>query len=130
MSSVKSRNTKPELVLRKELWSRGLRYRINYKSLIGKPDIVFIKAKVAVFCDGDFWHGNNWSIRGLSSKEEELSRYNDYWRNKILKNIERDVRVSDSLKEDGWKVLRFWESDIKKDVVKCADVIQCSLCSK
>lgn len=67
-----------------------MRYRVNYKRLLGKPDIVFTKLKVVVFCDGDFWHGHNWAIRGQRSLQEELSGYSQYWRDKILRNIERD----------------------------------------
>ena len=123
MSAVKSKNTRPELKLRRELWSRGFRYIINVKALTGKPDIVFTKAKIVVFCDGDFWHGNNWAIRGLSSLNEELARYSEYWCNKILTNIERDKRTTQKLESEGWVVLRFWESEIKSNVVKCADII-------
>ena len=124
MSAVKSSNTRPELALRRELWSRGLRYRVNLKSLAGKPDIALTKAKIAIFCDGDFWHGNNWAIRGLPSLEEELARYSDYWRQKLLANIDRDSKTNAKLKADGWTVLRFWESDIKADVAKCADTVE------
>ena len=67
MSAIKAKDTRPELILRKALWKRKHRYRVNYKKLPGKPDIAFTKYKVAVFCDGDFWHGHNWALRGLSS---------------------------------------------------------------
>ncbi len=116
MSAVKSKNTKPELLLRRALWKRGMRFRVNYKALPGKPDIVFTKVKLAVFCDGDFWHGNNWAIRGLSCLEEELERYDSYWRNKILTNIERDKKKAALLEENGWVVIRVWESEIKKNL--------------
>ena len=124
MSAVKSKNTKPEIKLRKELFSRGLRFRINYKLLKGKPDVVFTKKKIAVFCDGDFWHGYNWVIRGLPSFDVELEKYNKYWSLKILKNVERDKKVTFQLESEGWTVLRFWESDIKEDVKRCADEIE------
>jgi len=124
MSAIKSKNTKPEKILRKELWARGMRYRVNYKLLKGKPDIVFIKAKIAVFCDGDFWHGHNWAIRGLPSLDAELEKYNKYWSLKILTNIERDKKVTFILESEGWTVLRFWESDIKENVKACADIIE------
>jgi len=107
MSAVKSKNTKPEIKLRRELWSRGLRFRVNYKKLFGKPDIVFTKAKIVIFCDGDFWHGHNWAIRGLPSLNAELEKYNKYWSLKILTNIERDKKVTFKLEKDGWIVLRF-----------------------
>ena len=75
MSAVKSKDTRPEVALRKELWRRGLRFRKNMKSLRGKPDIVFTRVKLVVFCDGDFWHGHNWAIRGYGSFEQEMDRY-------------------------------------------------------
>lgn len=123
MSSIKSKNTKPESILAKTMWANGLRFRKHF-NIIGKPDFVFIRAKVAVFCDGDFWHGNNWKIRKLKSFEEELTGYSDFWKNKILKNIERDKMVNVKLNELGWLVLRFWESDIKKDVNSVLKVIK------
>ena len=123
MSAVKSSNTSPELKLRKALWHAGFRYTVNDRKLPGKPDIVFSKAKIVVFCDGDFWHGHNWVIRGLSSLDEELDRYNDYWKKKITRNMERDKKVTDTLSRDGWLVIRLWESDIKKDVLSCVNTI-------
>ena len=114
MSAVKSKNTRPELALRHALWARGLRYRVNVKSLKGKPDVVFTRAKIVVFCDGDFWHGHNWAIRGLSSLEEELDKYTQFWRDKILCNIQRDKEQTVHLENEGWNVIRIWESDIKK----------------
>ncbi len=124
MSAVKSKNTKPELTLRRALWSRGLRYRVNVKSLPGKPDVVFTKAKLAIFCDGDFWHGHNWAIRGLTSLEEELDQYSPFWREEILSNIRRDKEHTARLEAEGWTVIRIWESSIKADLLKCADTIE------
>ena len=129
MSSIPSKNTEPELMLRKALWKENLRYRVNYKKLPGKPDIVFIKCHVVVFCDGDFWHGHNWAIRGLSSLEEELSGYSEFWRSKILRNIERDVEINQSLKAQGWTVVRIWESDIRKNLESCVQLIKETLLS-
>lgn len=123
MSSIKQRNTRPELMLRKELWKRGFRYRVNVKELPGKPDIVFTKVRIAVFCDGDFWHGHNWALRGISSLEDELNHYTQFWRDKISGNVERDRRNSILLESSGWMVIRVWESLIKNDVAKCADSI-------
>ena len=123
MSSVKSKNTRPELALRKALWKKNYRYRVNYKDLPGRPDIVFTKYKIAVFCDGDFWHGHNWAIRGMSSLEEELKTYSEYWRTKILRNIERDHENNVELKSLGWTVVRLWESDIKTNVDSCVETI-------
>jgi DNA mismatch endonuclease (patch repair protein) len=123
MSAIKSKNTRPEIALRSALWVRGMRYRVNVETLPGKPDVVFARAKIAVFCDGDFWHGHNWAIRGLSSLDEELTRYSQFWKDKILGNIKRDIENTAHLKSDGWVVIRLWESDIKTDVSKCADLI-------
>lgn len=116
MSAVKSKDTRPELMLRRALWHENMRYRVNFKNLPGKPDIVFTKYKIAVFVDGDFWHGHNWALRGMSSFEEELEGYSDYWRTKLLRNIERDKENDLLLRSMGWTVIRFWESEIKKDV--------------
>jgi DNA mismatch endonuclease (patch repair protein) len=126
MSAIRSNNTKPEMLLRKALWHKGLRFRLHFKSLPGKPDIVFTKAKIAVFCDGDYWHGHNWALRGLASLEDELEQYSDYWRNKILGNVRRDVENTQKLESDGWLVLRFWESDIKHNVANCAYLVEMS----
>lgn len=121
MSAIHSKDTKPELTLRHALWKKGMRYRVSVKELPGKPDIVFTRAKIAIFCDGDFWHGHNWALRGIPSLEEELASYSEYWQKKIRRNIERDHENTSKLENDGWVVLRFWESDIKKtrrDVLK------------
>lgn len=124
MSSIPSKNTEPELMLRKALWKDNLRYRVNYKKLPGKPDIVFTKRRVVVFCDGDFWHGHNWAIRGLSSLDEELAGYSDFWRTKILRNIERDAEVNQKLKDQGWTVVRLWESDIRANLDNCVKIVK------
>lgn len=124
MSAIKSKDTRPEIRLRKELWSRGLRFRKNLKGLPGKPDIVFTKVKLAVFCDGDFWHGHNWAIRGYGSLENELARYSETWAAKIKRNIARDKRITDELLGAGWTVLRIWESDIKVDTKAQADLVE------
>lgn len=112
MSKIRSKDTRPELVLRKKLWKMGLRYRINYKKAIGKPDIVFINKKIAVFIDGDFWHGYLWKAKGKVPKKK-------YWYEKIKKNVERDEQINRTLKKEGWIVIRFWEHDILKNAEKC-----------
>lgn len=124
MSAIRSRNTRPELALRKELWRRGLRYRANVRALPGTPDIVFSRVRLAVFCDGDFWHGYNWTLRGYGSLEEELKRYSKPWAEKIQRNIYRDGQVNKHLAEMGWSVLRIRESEIKKDVKRCGDKVE------
>lgn len=101
-----------------------MRFRKNVKGMRGKPDIVFTRVKLVVFCDGDFWHGHNWVIRGYGSFEQEMERYSPQWANKIRNNVDRDVRITRELTEAGWSVLRIWESDIKKDVKSCADRVE------
>jgi len=123
MSSIKSKNTKPELLLRKSLWKLGVRYRIH-SNILGKPDLCIKKYKIAIFIDGDYWHGNNWRIRGLKNLDEELKTYSQFWKNKILNNIERDKYVSSELERNGWKVIRIWESLIIIDVVQYANKIK------
>lgn len=119
MKHNKSKDTKPELSLRKELWKRGLRYRKNYKGVCGKPDIVFLKAKIAVFVDGKMWHGYNWE-----HQKNDFKSHREFWIPKIEQNIERDSIVNKTLTEQGWQVLRFWDFEIKKDVVACANQIE------
>ena len=124
MSAIKSQNTRPELALRRELWRRGLRYKKNVRALPGTPDVVFTRVQLAVFCDGDFWHGYNWLLRGYGSLEEELHRYSKPWAEKIRKNVQRDILVNQCLTEMGWSVLRIRESEIKKDVRRCANQVE------
>lgn len=119
MSAIHSKNTRPEIALRKALFARGYRFRVNYKQLKGKPDIVLTRARIAIFVDGDFWHGHNWVIRGYGSHEAEMCRYTEYWRKKITDNMERDKKVNVELQRQGWIVLRFWESDVKTNIEKC-----------
>ncbi len=116
MSAVKGANTTPELILRKALWARGYRYRLHVKKLSGKPDIVFASARVAVFVDGDYWHGAQWKRRGFKSLEDQMKDVSnrDYWIKKIKGNVRRDKRNNALLRKSGWKVLRIWESDIRK----------------
>lgn len=111
MSQIRSKNTKPELVLRKALWQRGLRYRVNVKELCGKPDIVFRKQKVAVFCDSAFWHG-----RDYEKTVSRIKTNKEYWESKIKRNIERDRHVTDVLRNLGWVVLRIWDNDLRHDL--------------
>ena len=120
MSSIKSEDTKPEKLLGSAMWGIGLRYRKNYKEVEGNPDFAFPNVKLAVFCDGDFWHGNNWRLRGYDSFEDELDEYSEYWQKKLTRNVIRDKEVNQTLEEEGWTVLRFWESDIKENVDECA----------
>lgn len=119
MSRVKNKDSKIELKLRKELWSRGLRYQKNVTEIIGKPDIVFKGKKVAIFCDSEFFHGYDWE-----NKKNEIKSNRDFWIKKIERNIQRDREVTSCLEMQGWIVLRFWGKDINKNVEKCADIIE------
>lgn len=119
MRQVKSKDSQIELLLRKELWARGLRYQKNVSGITGKPDIVFKGKKVAVFCDSEFFHGYDWE-----NKKDEIKSNRDFWISKIERNIQRDKEVTSCLESDGWIVLRFWGKDIKKELKKCADCIE------
>lgn len=119
MQRVKNKGSKIELALRKELWSRGLRYQKNVTSIFGKPDLVFKGKKIAIFCDSEFWHGYNWEVR-----KKDFKSHQEFWIPKIERNMQRDKEVTKELEKQGWFVLRFWGNDIKKDVSKCADLIE------
>lgn len=119
MKQVKNKDSKIEIMLRRELWSRGIRYRKNVKTITGKPDIAFIGKKIAVFIDGEFWHGYNWEVR-----KNDFKTNREFWIPKIERNMERDKEVTKALQESGWKVIRFWGNEIKKNVIQCADIIQ------
>lgn len=116
-----SSDTTHEHLLRVTLWKRGLRYRKNVRTLPGKPDIVFPRERVAVFCDGDFWHGRHW--RRLSSKLQGGTNPS-YWTHKIKANRSRDRRVVRLLKSDGWNVIRIWETDIRQDPARAARIVE------
>ncbi|KHG34887.1 very short patch repair endonuclease [Sulfurospirillum sp. MES] len=115
---IKSKNTGIELLLRRELWKRGYRYRVNDRTVFGKPDIVFHKQKIAIFCDSEFWHGKKF-LAG-----EQFKTNNEFWEAKIKRNIERDQEVNRILETEGWKVLRFWGIDIKNNVTQCINIIE------
>lgn len=120
MRAIRSKDTTIELALRKALWKQGIHYRKNYKELIGKPDIVITKYRIAVFCDSDFWHGYDWENRKSRIKSNQ-----EYWIPKIERNMRRDQEVTSALVEQGWIVLRFWEHDIRKNMDDCLnDVLE------
>lgn len=119
MSLIHSSDTKPEIFFRKALWKWGIRYRKNVKNLFGAPDIAIKKYKIVIFIDGDYWHGNDWKKKKFTSQEELLSSYSDYWQKKIRRNIARDKEVTDYYKKLGWTILRFWTSEIEKDLNEC-----------
>ena len=120
MSRIRAQDTKAELLLRKALWKRGYRYRKNYAALPGKPDIVLTRQKIAIFVDGDFWHA-----RGHQDcPGEQVASNKVYWQKKLGRNVERDKDGTDILTEEGWLVLRFWETDIKRDLEGCVRKIE------
>ena len=121
MKNIKYKDTKIELVLRKALWEKGYRYRKNYAKLPGKPDIVFIKDKVVVFCDSEFFHGKDWK---LLQKRLQNTKNKYYWIKKISRNIERDKEVNNKLASLGWEVIRFWGKDILSDTDSCVNTIE------
>lgn len=114
MQANKSQGTKIEIILGKALWSFGYRYRKNDKTVYGKPDFVFKSKKIAIFCDGEFWHGKDWDIHKNDHKSNQK-----FWIDKIENNILRDKVVNKTLEDEGWTVLRFWESDIKNNLNDC-----------
>ena len=108
MKQVKNKDSKIEILLRKELWNRGLRYRKNVKKILGKPDLAFIGKKIAIFCDSEFWHGYDWENR-----KKDFKSHQDFWIPKIERNIARDKEVTEMLQQQGWIVLRFWGKEIQ-----------------
>ncbi|MDO5607953.1 MAG: DNA mismatch endonuclease Vsr [Capnocytophaga sp.] len=114
MQANKSTGTKPELLLAKTLFARGHRYRKNDKTVFGKPDLTFKKIKLALFVDGEFWHGKDWHKR-----KNDLKTNQEFWNKKIERNIGRDKEVNEKLSKQGWTVLRFWSKDIEKKLLTC-----------
>ena len=119
MQAVKSTGTKIETKLAKALWAQGYRYRKNCKNILGKPDIVFRKYKLAIFCDSEFWHGKK-----FKKNPNYISSNKKYWTEKIKRNMERDKFVNKQLKKDGWTVLRFWGNEIEQNTDLCVNKIK------
>lgn len=124
MKRIRSRDTAPELAFRRAVWHRGLRFRTCDTRLAGKPDLIFPRHRLAVYIDGDFWHGHQWRSRRLPSLDAQFanSATSGYWQNKIRRNICRDFCVTQANLEAGWSVLRFWESDIIHHLEVCVDM--------
>ena len=118
MKKIRSTETASEIALRKALWRCGLRYRKNYSKLPGKPDIAITTLKIAVFIDGEFWHGYHWE-----EKKERIKSNRDYWIPKIEKTIILDRANNERIKEMGWQVIRFWEKNVRKDINGCVDAV-------
>ena len=132
MSAVKSKGSKAERALGRAMWAHGIRYRKHVGKVFGTPDFALIGLRIAVFCDGDFWHGRGWDKRGFTSWEQQFERLKspDTWRRKIAANMERDRRVNCQLEEQGWSVLRFLESEILEDPERCADIVRSCIFAK
>lgn len=114
MSRIRGKNTKPELAFRKALYAQGYRYRVDYKKLIGRPDILLKKYKTAIFIDGEYWHGHKWQER-----KPKIKTNRDFWIAKIERNMQRDKEVNQGLSDLGYTVFRFWENEIKKELETC-----------
>jgi DNA mismatch endonuclease, patch repair protein len=127
MAAVKAKDSAAELALRSELHRRGRRFRLHPRDLTGRPDLVFRGRKVAVFVDGDFWHGNSWRLRGLPNLEAQFPTRTEWWTTKIRRNMERDAEVSSVLEGSGWHVVRVWESEVLADVSAVADCVEDAL---
>jgi DNA mismatch endonuclease (patch repair protein) len=118
MGKIKATNTKPEQKLRRILWALGLRYRLNVKTLPGKPDIVLRRFNLVIFIDGEFWHGHNWEV-----KKEKIKSNRGFWLPKIERNIQRDQEVNQQLSKLGFNVIRFWDHQINNDFNWCLQTI-------
>jgi DNA mismatch endonuclease (patch repair protein) len=122
MSHIRSNDTSVEVLLRKALWHEGIRYRKNIKTLPGKPDIAITKYKIAIFCDGELWHGKDWE-----NKKQKIKTNRDYWIKKIERNMERDIENEKKLENMGWTVIRFWGKEIKKYLMECVNEIKITI---
>jgi DNA mismatch endonuclease, patch repair protein len=124
MAAIKPKNNKTELELRRLLFARGLRYRVQYRGVPGVPDIAFPGVKLAIFIDGDFWHGRVLREQGLAGfyRRFQTAR-REWWREKLESRIQRDEYVTSQLSSRGWTVLRFWESDAAARLDETADII-------
>ena len=118
MRAIKATGTKDEVRLAKALSHLGYRYRKNDKSVFGKPDLTFKKHKVAIFVDSEFFHGKDWETQKFRIKSNQ-----EFWHKKIGRNIERDQEVNQYITNNGWKVLRFWSKEVKKNLQECIDTI-------
>lgn len=116
MQNIRSADTTPERIIFRELRNQKIYFAHHVKSILGKPDIVFRRKKIIVFIDSDFWHGH--TTRGTMPKSNKK-----YWREKIQRNRYRDKEVNKTLRREGWKVIRIWEHDVKKNLNRCINRI-------
>jgi len=114
MAAVRNKNSKAEVALRSALHARGLRFRLHARDMTGRPDIVLPKHRLAIFVDGDMWHGNAWRLRGLEHLEDLFPTRTEWWTAKIRRTMQRDQQVTRALESSGWKVVRVWESEVLK----------------
>lgn len=119
MANVKLKRGDAEVLLAKKLWHNGFRYRLNYKKLPGSPDIAILKYHLAVFVDGEFWHGYDWD-----TKKTKLKRNREYWLQKIEENMNRDVCADKSLIYLGWTPVHFWTKEVLKETNECIETIK------
>lgn len=119
MKALSTKKSKVESVLAKALWKRGYRYRLNYKKLPGTPDIVLVKYRIAIFVDGEFWHGKDFNVN-----KEKLRNNKSYWIEKIEENIQRDIKNDNLLRQMDWIPLHFWSNDVKKYLNYCLDEVE------
>ncbi|MDY2585900.1 very short patch repair endonuclease [Winogradskyella aquimaris] len=122
MSKIRGKNTKPELQFRKALWKEGVRYRVDNKTLPGRPDISIKKYKLAIFIDGEYWHGYNWDAR-----KSKLKTNREFWIPKIERNMQRDREVNQQLSELDFTVFRFWVHEIKENLKTCVNDVMMHL---
>ena len=119
MKALSHKISKAESVLAKALWHRGYRYRLNYKKLPGTPDIALTKYRIAIFVDGEFWHGKD-----FDKTKEKLKNNKDYWIEKIEENIQRDIRNDKLLRQMEWIPVHFWSEEVIKFTELCVNEIQ------
>lgn len=115
MAAVRNKDSKAELALRRALHAQGLRYRLHARDVFGHPDLVIRSRRVAIFVDGDMWHGNEHRRRGMKDLAELFPTRTEWWVAKIERNVQRDQEVNARLTADGWTVVRVWESEVLKD---------------
>ncbi|WP_290092273.1 very short patch repair endonuclease [uncultured Dubosiella sp.] len=119
MAHVKLKRNKVETMLAKALWHKGYRYRLNYKKIPGSPDIAITKYRIAIFVDGEFWHGKDFEKR-----KEKLKSNKEFWIEKIEENIQRDIRNDNLLRQMEWIPIHFWSEDVKKYTEYCVEEIE------
>lgn len=119
MQAIKNKATKDEVRLAKALWHRGYRYRKNDKTVFGKPDLTFKQHKIAIFVDSEYFHGKDWE-----TEKHRINTNREFWWAKIESNIKRDNQVNQELIKTGWRVLRFWSKEVRKNLASCVDKVE------